>query len=169
VDAGNLGHVGVSHAGEMLFKLASRYPDILRAGVASEPANHEFLDLRMSDAAPVNPATGLRDIEEMQMRDPAWVRSRTNLPVARERIAPIAVPILVMGRDGDHLQGIFRLSYELLRESGKEADWVTWDHPLHGYLFPASADGAAATPDQVQEDAIVGVIAFLDRHLKPRR
>ena len=64
--------------------------------------------------------------------------------LARERIAPIDFPILVMGRDGDHLQGIFRLSYELLRESGKEADWVTWDHPLHGYLFPASADGATA-------------------------
>ena len=170
VDAGNLGHVGVSHAGEMLFKLASRYPGVLRAGVASEPANHEFLDLRMSDTAPVNPETGLRDIEEMQMRDPAWVRSRTNLPVALERIAPIDVPILVMGRDDDHLQGIFRLSYELLRESGKEASWVTWDHPLHGYLFPASAGGAdGAGPDQVQEDAIDGVIAFLDRHMNPRR
>ena len=170
VDAGNLGHVGVSHAGEMLFKLASRYPGVLRAGVASEPANHEFLDLRMSDAAPVNPETGLRDIEEMQMRDPAWVRSRTNLPVALERIAPIDVPILVMGRDDDHLQGIFRLSYELLRESGKEASWVTWDHPLHGYLFPASADGAAgAGPDPVQEDAIDGVIAFLSRHMNPGR
>ena len=121
------------------------------------------------------------------MRDPAWVRSRANLPVARERIAPIDVPILVMGRDDDHLQGIFRLSYELLRESGKEADWVTWDHPLHGYLFPASADGgagaaggaggaggargarAAASPDQVQEDAISGVIAFLDRYLAAER
>ena len=69
-------------------------------------------------------------------RDPAWVRSRTNLPVARERIAPIDVPILVMGRDDDHLQGMFRLSYELLAEAGKEATWVTWDHPLHGYIFP---------------------------------
>jgi hypothetical protein len=134
--------------------------------VASEPANHEFLDLRMSDAAPVNPETGLRDIEEMQMRDPAWVRSRTNLPVARERIAPIDVPILVMGRDGDHLQGIFRLSYELLRESGKEADWVTWDHPLHGYLFPASADGgagaaeAAASPDYPEIAAFTSSATF---------
>ena len=164
VDAGNLGHVGVSHAGEMLFKLASRYPGTLRAGVASEPANHEFLDLRMADAAPVNPRTGLRDIEEMQMRDPVWVRSRANLPVARERIAPIDVPILVMGRDDDHLQGIFRLSYELLREDGKEAEWVTWDHPLHGYLFPESADGAAR-PDPVQQDAIGGVLDFLGRHL----
>jgi hypothetical protein len=40
---------------------------------------------------------------------------------------------------------------------------------MHGYLFPASADGAAATPDQVQEDAISGVIAFLGRHMNPRR
>src|SRR6185312_8909781 len=31
VDAERLGHVGVSHAGEMLFKLASRYPGVVRA------------------------------------------------------------------------------------------------------------------------------------------
>ena len=92
VDAGNLGHVGVSHAGEMLFKLAFRYPGMFRAGVAGEPANHEFLDLRLGDAAPVNPETGLRDIEEMQMQNPAWVRARANLPVARERIAPSTCP-----------------------------------------------------------------------------
>jgi hypothetical protein len=165
VDPGSLGHVGVSHAGEMLFKLAYRYPGILRAGVASEPANHEFLDLRLDDAAPVNPETGVRDIEEMQLTDAAWVRSRTNLPVARERIAGIDLPMLVMGRDDDHLQGVFRLSYELLAEAGKNAEWVTWDHPLHGYILPLTA-GDAAGPDPVQEAAIDGVIAFLDRHLK---
>jgi hypothetical protein len=165
VDAGNLGHIGVSHAGEMLFKLAFMYPGTLRAGVASEPANHEFLDLRLDDVAPVNPNTGLRDIEEMQMRDPAWVRARTNLPLARERIAPIDVPIFVMGRDSDHLQGIFRLSYELLKEAGKDAEWVSWDHPVHGYLFPMTADGATRL-DAVQERAIDGVIDFLDRHMK---
>jgi len=166
VDGGNLGHVGISHAGEMLFKLASRYPGILRAGVASEPANHEFLDLRLGDVAPVNPETGLRDIEEMQLQDPRWVRARANLPLARERIAPIDVPILVMGRDGDHLQGIFRVSYELLKEGGKVVEWVSWDHPLHGYLAPPAADRAAG-PDDVQERAIDGVIAFLDRYMKP--
>jgi len=165
VDAGNLGHVGISHAGEMLFKLASRYPGTLRAGVASEPANHEFLDLRLGDAAPVNPETGLRDIEEMQMQDAAWVRARTNLAVARERIAPIDVPILVMGRDGDHLQGIFRVSYELLDEAGKDTEWVSWDHPLHGYIAPVA--GGASGPDRVQESAIDGVIAFLDRYMRP--
>jgi hypothetical protein len=166
VDPARLGHVGVSHAGEMLFKLASHYPGTLRAGVASEPANHEFLDLRLGDAAPVNPETGLRDIEDMQLRDPAWVRSRANLEVARQRIAPIDLPMLVMGRDDDHLQGVFRLSYELLAEAGKDAEWVSWDHPLHGYILPETSDGAAG-PDQVQVGAIDGIIAFLDRHLKP--
>ncbi len=163
VDGDNLGHVGVSHAGEMLFKLASRYDGVVRAGVACEPANHEFLDLRLDDVAPVNPETGLRSIEELQFQDPAWVRSRINLPVAIERIDAIDVPMLVMGRDEDHLQGIFRVSYELLHEQGKDAEWVSWDHPLHGYIFPPLADGE---PDAVQVDAISGLIEFLDRHLK---
>ena len=71
VDADRLGHVGVSHAGEMLFKLASQYPGAVRAGVACEPANHEFLSLAIDEPAFVDPSTGLRNIEEMQMRDPA--------------------------------------------------------------------------------------------------
>jgi hypothetical protein len=71
-----------------------------------------------------------------------------------------------MGRDGDHLQGIFRVSYELLKEGGKDAEWVSWDHPLHGYLAPLAADRAAGR-DDIQERAIDGVIAFLDRYMKP--
>ena len=81
-------------------------------------------------------------------------------------IAPIDVPILVMGRDGDHLQGVFRVSYELLDEAGKDTEWVSWDHPLHGYIAPLAAEGATG-PDQIQERAIDGIIAFLDRYLKP--
>jgi hypothetical protein len=60
---------------------------------------------------------------------------------------------------------VFRLSYELLAEAGKDAEWVSWDHPVHGYILPESAGGAG--PDRVQEDAIDGIIAFLDRYLKP--
>jgi hypothetical protein len=101
----------------------------------------------------------------MQMRDPAFVRSRINEALALERIAPISLPILVMGRDDDHLQGIFRLSYELLAASEKDATWVTWDHPLHGYIFPVADTGGAVVVDDVQERAIDDVIAFLDRHL----
>lgn len=166
VDAGNVFHVGVSHAGEMLFKLASRYATTVRAGVACEPANHEFLDLRLEDVAPVNPETGLRSIEELQLQDPAWVRERINLPLATDRIAAIDVPMLVMGRDQDHLQGIFRVSFELLSEQGKDAEWVSWDHPLHGYIFPRREDGE---PDAVQVAAVDAIVAFLDRHRKPGR
>jgi hypothetical protein len=167
IDAGRLGHIGVSHAGEMLFKLASQYPGRVRAGVASEPANHEFLDLTVDDSAFINPESGLRNLEEMQMQDPARVRSRINEPLAHERIAPIDVPMLVMGRDSDHLQGIFRVSYDLLEADGKDVAWVSWDHPLHGYIFPVAGDDGMAQVDEIQDRAIDGVIAFLDRHLKP--
>lgn len=166
IDADRLGHVGVSHAGEMLFKLASRQGHGLRAGVACEPANHEFLDLTPDDSAFVNPDTQLRNIEEMQMRDPAFVRSRINVPLALERIAPIDIPVMVMGRDDDHLQGIFRLSHDLLDESGKDATWTSWDHPLHGYIFPVLGADGTVEVDEVQGRAIDGIITFLDDHLK---
>ena len=166
VDADRLGHVGVSHAGEMLFKLASQYPGVLRAGVASEPANHEFLDLTTDESVSVNPDTNLRNIERMQMRDAERVRARINVPLALERISSIDMPILVMGRQDDELQGIFRLSFELLEESGKDATWVSWDHPLHGYIFPVADAHGHPEVDAVQHQAIDGVIAFLDQHLK---
>jgi len=166
IDSERIGHVGVSHAGEMLYKIASHYPGAVTAGVACEPANHEFLALEPDDSAFVNEATQLRNIEEMQMRDPQFVRSRIDERVAAERIAPIVTPLLVMGRDDDHLQGIFRLSYELLSEAGKPVTWVSWDHPLHGYIFPVADEHGAPQVDKTQDDAIDGVIAFLDTHLK---
>lgn len=168
IDAARIGHIGVSHAGEMLYKIASHYPGVIRAGVACEPANHEFLDLTPDATAFVNPETQLRNIEEMQMRDPAQVRARINEPLALDRIAPIDLPMLVMGRDDDHLQGIFRLSYDLLEESGKNAEWVSWDHPLHGYIFPVLGEDGVVDVDEVQDRAIDGIIAFLGRFLAAR-
>ena len=166
IDADRIGHVGVSHAGEMLFKLASQYPGVLCAGVAGEPANHEFLDLTTDESVFVNPETNLRNIEKMQMRDTDRVRARINVPLALERISNIDMPILVLGRDGDELQGIFRLSYELLEESGKDATWMSWDHPLHGYIFPVTDADGHVNVDAVQNSAIANIIEFLDRHMK---
>ena len=160
IDAGRIGHVGVSHAGEMLFKLASAFPDAVTAGVACEPANHEFLDLDTDATVTVNPDTRLRDIEEMQMRSPEYVRPRINEELVRERIAPIRTPMLVLGREGDHLQGIFRVSYDVLAEAGKDAEWASFDHPLHGYIFPV--DDAV---DAVQERAVSAIVDYLDKHL----
>jgi dienelactone hydrolase len=160
IDPERIGHVGVSHAGEMLFKIASAYPDAVTAGVACEPANHEFLDLNTDASVTVNPDTSLRDIEEMQMRSAGYVRPRINETLVAERIAPIRTPMLVMGRDDDHLQGIFRVSYDVLAEAGKDAQWVSYDHPVHGYVFPV--DDAV---DATQQRAVDAVVEFLDKHL----
>jgi dipeptidyl aminopeptidase/acylaminoacyl peptidase len=165
VDPDRIGLAGVSHGGEMIFKLTSEYHGVA-AGVACEPANHEFLDLTPDATAHVKPETQMRDIEEMQMRQVEKVRARINETVARQRIRGIRTPILVLGREADHLQGIFRTSYDLLREEGKDAEWVSYDHPMHGYLFPVrGADGAYAV-DRTQETAIGVALDFFARHFK---
>lgn len=166
VAADRLGHVGVSHAGEMLFKLASQYPGLLSVGVACEPANHEFLDLTPDDTVSVNPDTNLRNIESMQMRDAERVRTRVNVPLALKRMSTIDIPILVMGRDDDELQGIFRVSYELLDECGKDATWVSWSHSLHGYIFPVVDREGHLEVDEIQQGAIETIVTFLDNHLR---
>jgi dienelactone hydrolase len=165
VDPDRVGLAGVSHGGEMIFKLTSEYHGVA-AGVACEPANHEFLDLTPDETARVKAETQMRDIEEMQMRQVATVRARINEPVARGRVRAIRTPILVLGRDDDHLQGIFRASYDLLREEGKDAEWVSHDHPMHGYLFPVRGAGGAYAVDATQEAAIDLAIDFFARRMK---
>jgi len=166
VDGERVGLIGMSHGGEMVLKLTSEY-DGVAAAVASEPASHEFLALTPDDTAFVNEETHLRNIEGMQMSEVEKVRARIDEDLARSRCAPINTPILVMGRKDDHLQGIFRVSYDVLAEMGKPVSWVSYDHPLHGYIYPVrGADGEYEVND-VQLEAIAGVIAFLDAHLKP--
>ena len=83
------------------------------------------LALKLADSAFINEKTGLRNIEEMQMAEVIKVRNRIDLPLAVKRIESIKTPILVMGRDEDHLQGIFRTSYDLLVEGGRSAEWIS--------------------------------------------
>src|SRR5262249_801174 len=80
-----IGYMGMSHGGEMAFKIASEYHGV-RAMIASEPAAHEFLRLKPDATARINPATGLLDVERMLMREPAKVRARITEDVARQRI-----------------------------------------------------------------------------------
>lgn len=166
IDSERCGHVGVSHAGEMLFKIASQYAGVVKTGVACEPANHEFLALNPDSTVKVNPQSGLRDIEEMVMSNPQYVRTRIDETLAKSRVAEIDIPMLVMGRDEDPLQGIFRVSYELLAEAKKDAEWVSYDHPLHGYIFPVKNETGIIEVDEVQKSAINNVISYLDRYLK---
>ena len=165
VDAARVALIGMSHGGEMVLKIAAEYHGVACA-VASEPAAHEFLALTPDDTAFVNETTGLRNIEEMRMAEVDKVRRRIDMDVATSRVAGINTPILVMGREGDHLQGIFRATYELLAEAGKDVEWVSYDHDLHGYVFPIRGNDGAYQVNEVQLEAIAGVVAYLDRHLK---
>jgi dienelactone hydrolase len=164
VDGDRIGLIGMSHGGEMVLKITSEYHGVA-AAVASEPAAHEFLALTPDDTAFVSEETQLRNIEGMQMAEVAKVRARIDQTVAEDRIASIATPILVMGREDDHLQGIFRTSYELLAEMGKDVEWVSYDHPIHGYIYPVRGADGEYQVDDVQRDAITAMIRFLSKHL----
>lgn len=164
VDGDRIGLIGMSHGGEMTLKIASEYHGVA-AAVASEPAAHEFLALTPDETAFVNTETQLRNIEEMRMAEVEKVRGRIDMEIATARIAPIDTPFLVMGRDEDHLQGIFRTTYDLLAEAGKDAEWVSYDHDFHGYVFPVrGADGEYELND-VQIGAIDHVVQWLKGRL----
>ncbi|MBI2131213.1 MAG: prolyl oligopeptidase family serine peptidase [Candidatus Tectomicrobia bacterium] len=165
VDPGRVGLLGMSHGGEMILKITSEYDGVVCA-VASEPASHEFLVLHPEGSNAFDPATKMRKMDEQQMPEVAKVLARADRKTAMERIRTIGTPILVMGRETDHLQGVFRATYELLKEAGKDVEWVSYDHPDHGYVYPFRAPSGRYEPDPVQLDAIAKVIAYFDRHLK---
>jgi dienelactone hydrolase len=166
VDPDRVGYMGMSHGGEMAFKITSEYQG-LKAAIASEPANHEFLALTPDDTAHINPESGLRDIESMLMRETEKVRGRINLGVAQQRISTINTPIFVQGRDDDELQGIFRVSYDLLQEADKETEWKTYQHDVHGFVYVRRNDAGLYAPDAVQLEGVKDSIAFFDKHMKP--
>lgn len=164
VDENRIGLMGVSHAGEMILKITAEY-DGVRACVACEPAAHEFLDLAPDETAFVNEETRLRNIEGMVMAEVEKVRARINEELALERMRRVRAPILVMGRDGDHLQGIFRAVYDLMREAGSDVEWASYDHPMHGYIFPERGEDGEYAVDDLQKAAIGRAIAYLADHL----
>jgi hypothetical protein len=102
----------------------------------------------------------------MLMREASKVRPRITEEVAKARVGTIATPIFVQGRDRDELQGIFRVSYDLLHEAGKEAQWKSYDHDVHGFVYPVrNADGGYA-PDAVQREAVADALAFFEKFVR---
>jgi dienelactone hydrolase len=165
IAADRLGYMGMSHGGEMAFKIASEYHGF-RAMVASEPAAHEFLRLKPDATAHINPATGLLDVESMLMREANKVRARITEDVALTRMRPIVTPIFVQGRNSDELQGIFRVCYDLMVELGKDAQWATYEHDVHGFVYVRRNDNDVYAPDAVQRQAVNDSIAYFDKYLK---
>jgi dienelactone hydrolase len=165
IAADRIGYMGMSHGGEMAFKIASEFHGV-RAMIASEPAAHEFLRLRPDATARINPATGLLDVENMLMRETDKVRARITADVARARISSINTPIFVQGRNSDELQGIFRVCYDLLIEAGKDAQWASYEHAVHGFVYVQRNPRGIYDPDPVQIGAVKDSIAFFDAHMK---
>jgi dienelactone hydrolase len=165
IDPERLFHLGVSHAGEMLFKLQSQYSGLLRAAVAAEPASHELLTLELGGEPTVQSVSGLRDIESLEMRGVEHARSRITDPdEVSTRLDGVDIPVLVLGRDQDELQGIFRLTYELLAAKRRDAEWRTWSHDVHGYIYPETGPDGVPEVDDVQREALDVIVDFFNRH-----
>jgi dienelactone hydrolase len=160
VDANAVGAVGVSHGGEMILKVAAE-TSLLTAGVAIEGASHEFLSV---DTGPRAPRKGT----EIQYQDIEVVRRNADKARAMERIRRITTPILHIGRDHDHLQGIFQLTHEWMVEAGKDSTWVSFDHPDHGYPFIYAEEDGSYAPHPLQQQAFDIFMDYFDRRLKGR-
>ena len=152
-----IGAMGVSHGGEIIMKAVSE--TTFGAGVVIEGASHEYL---VVDTGPSIP----RKDGEIQYHDLERARANADKARAMQRIARIQTPILHLGRDTDHLQGIFRLAHEWMREAGKDSTWVSFDHPDHGYPFIYRQADGSYRPDPVQAEAFAVLMAFFDRHLR---
>lgn len=166
-DPRRIGFFGVSHGGELQMKItheiASR-DDLPKPAALTmcEPAVIEFLGLRYE---------GVRKEANLQFHEPI-ADSKIDIVRARERISrlPADVPMLVVGRDEDHLQGPFKKLHELLVAGGKRAEWASFSHPEHAYQFgPRRMGDGGYKPDATQQATLDLVLAFLDRHVRDRR
>ncbi len=153
-----VGTFGVSHSGELMMKAASVID--FGAAVSVEGAAHEFLAVD-TDRAP----RGGPDGQTMMLNDEQSVARLADKEKAMARIRNIHTPFLHLGRDQDHLQGIFRTVHEWMLEAGKNSRWISYDHYIHGYAFGRNAEGVYA-PDEVQEQSFQIVMAFFDKYLK---
>lgn len=152
-----VGCIGVSHGGETILKAAAEMD--FTCGVAIEGASHEFLTVNTGPTAP-------RIGSEIQYNDIEVVRKNANKARAMERIRRINTPILHIGRDHDHLQGIFKLAHEWMVEAGKDSQWASFDHPAHGYPFIERGADGSYNPNPAQQAAYDLFMTYFEQRLK---
>ena len=169
VDAARVGYMGMSHGGEMLMKMAGIH-DGIAAAIASEPASATFMARRAQvSAAPADrpePETAAEYDAEKLAAAVEETHRLIDRDVAMARIDAIDVPILVQGRHRDHNQAVFRVNYELLLQAGKDVEWKSYDHDLHGFAYVQRNSDGEYDPDPIQREAVADSIAFFDRYLK---
>jgi dienelactone hydrolase len=158
-DPNGIGAIGSSHSGEIIMKTATSHGG-LAAAVPSEAAVLEYLAIDVSRAP--RDASG----SELQLQDKEVARRLADKDRAMQRIRKVETPLLIMGRDDDHLQGIFALLHEWLTEAGRDATWASFDHPEHGYTLLGRVEGHDGQPDATQERAFDLYMDFFDAHLK---
>lgn len=171
VAADRIALFGVSHGGELQLKVISELGDGPAALVPCEPAAHEFLSLRHD---------GPHGEEHMRYHEPLR-DDQIDLEAAMERIERISpdVPILILGRDDDHNQGLFMKAHELLQRAGKNVEWGTIPHAEHAFHWGPwrerrhvlRKDGHADVEssyelDELQRSTTERIVAFLNRHVR---
>jgi dienelactone hydrolase len=157
IDGDAIGAIGVSHSGELILKATAE--TTIAAGVVIEGASHEFLGVDTGPRAP-------RKDSELQYQDIEVVRRNADKARAMNRIRRIRTPILHIGRKHDHLQGIFELAHEWMKEAGKDTTWASFDHPVHGYPYIYHHPNGSYRPDAVQKKAFERFMKFFDERLK---
>jgi dienelactone hydrolase len=171
VDPRRIGTFGVSHGGEIQMKLISAIGEGPAAMVPCEPAVIEFLGLKHEASSDegwsVEDSSGPRVEEKLQFRHDVS-DDEIDFPAAWKRIQQISddVRILVVGRNDDHLQGLFKKLHELLTRAGKHAEWATFDHPEHAYQWGPLRDEGGYEPDALQSATVERVVEFLNANVR---
>jgi acetyl esterase/lipase len=176
IDPARIGTFGVSHGGELQMKLISEMGEGPAALVPTEPAVIDFLGLHHEGGSKDDPdwtsedSSGFRIEEKMQFRGDV-ADDQIEFDIAWERIQRISdsAAFLVVGRDDDHLQGVFRKLYELLERAGKNVEWATWDHPEHAYQFGTQRTNGTYERDPIFDATVGRIVEFLNRHVRDRQ
>lgn len=154
VDAEKVGLVGNSHGGGMILKALAETR--VTAAIVSEPDASEFLQM--------DPDKFGADVEYRTMESVAPYLDKA---VAMQRIRRIETPILMMGRPDDELQGIFETAYAWMKEAGRNVEWISHEHPVHGYLIRIPKVDGTYRPDEVQLQAVSEALEFFSRYMAP--
>lgn len=155
-----VGAFGISHSGELILKAAAETD--FEAGVVVEGASHEFLAVDTSKAE----RSGM-DGTEMQLRSVESVEKIANKDLAMARIRQINTPILNIGRQGDHLEGLFLAAHEWMIEADRNSTWSLLTHQEHGFPFHyESLQTGEYKPDEIQERSFEIIMDFFDEYLQ---
>ena len=62
-------------------------------------------------------------------------------------------------------KGIFKVTFDLLCEAKKTVEWKSYQHDIHGFIFPQKKADGKYLPDEVQLEAINDIISFIDKYM----